>query len=208
MPVYTVTNCTSTTTGNTHWVYPAWTTGATTLNITASTSTPLWVPDQNGIWQPWPGVQVTSPWGFSYDYSGWSRPAPEQVAARAAERVAEAQAYEERMRRRARVNDRAEELLLSLLSDDQCFSYTQNGWFEVRGSAGGLYRINRRGQAGNVDELPAPGAPRIASYCIHPAGNFPDADAHAAQYLALVTDEDEFRRVANRTPRYRIPAAA
>jgi hypothetical protein len=106
---------------------------------------------------------------------------------------------------RIRVNERAEALLLSLLGPDQARSYTEAGWFEVRGSAGGRFRIRRHGQAGNVDELPAAGGDRIASYCIHPSGGFPDADAHVAQFLALVTDEEGFRRTANRTPR-QLPA--
>jgi hypothetical protein len=78
----------------------------------------------------------------------------------------------------------------------------------VRGSAGGRYRIRRHGQAGNVDEMPPEGGHRTASFCIHPYGNFPDADAHVAQYLALVTDEPGFRATANRTPRIGLPAAA
>lgn len=101
---------------------------------------------------------------------------------------------------------RAEELLLSLLTDEQAADYEQHGWFEVRGSKGGRWRIRDRGQAGNVDLMPEIGSERMASYCCHPPDSLPTADAHLAQLLHLVTDEDGFRRTANVA--YRRPAAA
>jgi hypothetical protein len=152
---------------------------------------------------------VTGAWDFSYNslYAPlFPAPSPEQVAAQQRRDAEWARRHAEQAKRRLRVTERAEALLLSLLDGAQARSYLEDGWFEVRGSAGGRFRINRRGQAGNVDELPAEGGHRIASYCIHPSGGFPDADAHAAQYLALVTDEPGFRAVANRTPRHRLPA--
>jgi hypothetical protein len=94
---------------------------------------------------------------------------------------------------------RAEELLLSLLTDEQAACYTENGYFEVRGSSGGRWRIRNRGQMGNVDLMPEIGDVRLSSYCCHPPDNLPDADAHAAQMLHLVTDEDGFKRTANVT---------
>jgi hypothetical protein len=181
----------------------------TTATVSYSTGTTTqWIP----LTYSTAGANVTlnlaSPWtitvtsGSGYDYGSWANPQPtaEQLAEARARRAAEERAYEERCRARARVNERAEALLLSLLSDAQGRSYLELGWFEVRGSAGGLFRVSRRGQAGNVDELPPDGGDRIASYCIHPSGRFPDADAHAAQYLALVTNEPGFRAIANRTP--------
>jgi hypothetical protein len=98
---------------------------------------------------------------------------------------------------RVRARDRARELLLSLLTEDQARTYEGDGWFEVAGSDGGLFRIHSAGQAGNVQEILA-GRP-VASYCCHPPGGLPDADAHVAQMLHLQTDEAGFRRTANRT---------
>jgi hypothetical protein len=98
---------------------------------------------------------------------------------------------------RARARDRARELLLSLLTEEQARTYEGDGWFEVAGSDGGLFRIHSAGQAGNVQEILA-GRP-VASYCCHPPGGLPDADAHVAQMLHLQTDEAGFRRTANRT---------
>ena len=42
----------------------------------------------------------------------------------------------------------------------------------------------------------------------HPPDSLPDADAHLAQMLALVTDEEKFLRVANCHYRRPAPQAA
>lgn len=205
----------STSSGTAYLIYPAWTTSATT-GVT---------------WNTWPdqattGIsalnQVTDALGnlvqaYQMADLGWqsfrySWPQYQETASQRADRERRRdEAIRESQRRRAamaRVTERAETLLLGLLDPVQAASYAERGWFEVTGSAGGRFRINRRGQAGNIDELPADGDYRIASYCIHPSGGFPDADAHVAQFLRLVTDEPGFRRVANRTPRRRLPVAA
>jgi hypothetical protein len=154
---------------------------------------------------PWT-ITVTS--GASYDYSSWAnqpRLSQAEITAIEARHRREAEAR----RARLQVADaRAHQLLLSVLTGNEARSYIERGFFELRGSAGGWWRINRDGQAGNVDELAAPGGPRVASWCCHPPDHLPDADAHLAQLLQLVTDEDGFRRTGNRTPRYRLPAAA
>jgi hypothetical protein len=77
------------------------------------------------------------------------REAQERAAlAAAGERAAAARAA------RAAANTRAEELLLSLLTPEQAATYRERGWFEVRGSKGGRWRIRNRGQSGNVDLMP------------------------------------------------------
>jgi hypothetical protein len=98
---------------------------------------------------------------------------------------------------RAQVADaRATQLLWSLLTPAQRRTYSDHGWFAVRGSAGGRYRVHRNGHAGNVDELDANGYP-VATWCCHPPGALPDADAHIAQLLTLQCDEPGFRAVGN-----------
>lgn len=161
-------------------------------------------------------TQVAS--GANYTYGGgtqwitWNsayvEETEEQAAARQA-RYEEAQAIWEREReeREARetervaklevANKRAQELLLSLLSPEQRATYEEHGWFEVRGSKGGRWRIRNKGQSGNVDLMPEIGEERDATFCAHPPGSLPNADAHLAQMLTLVTDEDSFRRTAN-----------
>jgi len=107
----------------------------------------------------------------------------------------------ERLQAARQVADaRAHVLLLSLLTSDQAESYQRHGWFVVLGSAGGWYRIRNQGQAGNVDELTGDGQ-RTATWCCHPPGGLPDADAHVAQLLQLQADEPGFRAAGNRTPR-------
>lgn len=98
---------------------------------------------------------------------------------------------------RKQAASKAEELLLSLLSEEQARTYQEHDWFEVRGSRGGRWRIRNRGQSGNVDLMPEIGDEREATYCAHPPGDLPDADAYVAQMLHLVTDEDDFKRTAN-----------
>lgn len=112
------------------------------------------------------------------------------------ERVAEEQ------RRAAQADARAEELLLAMLTGEQAATRREHGWFEVRGSRGHRFRI-RPGLYANVDRMPDIGDERELSLCAHPYG-VPDADAHLAQMLALVTDEDAFLAVAN--VHYRRPA--
>jgi hypothetical protein len=121
--------------------------------------------------------------------------------------LAEAHAELNRIRDCQQVADaRAHQLLLSVLTAEETRSYLEHGFIELQGSAGGWWRIRRQGQAGNVDELEGPGGERVASWCCHPPGHLPDADAHLAQLLQLWTDEPGFRAVGNRTPRRRLPA--
>lgn len=201
MPYYTY--ATSTSSANTYLIYPQWTTTGATVTW-ANGNAPYRWQITTGEYAPDPGWS----WGWNQppaplpQYQPPSREELDQMAAEERHRT------EERQAARARIAGRAEALLASLLDEDQFRSYLRHGWFDVTGSAGGRYRINRNGQAGNVDELAAEGDHRVASLCIHPYGGYPDADAHAAQYLALVTNEPGFRRTANRTPRRRLQAAA
>lgn len=201
MPYYTYSY--SAGTGNTWTTFPQWTTTGTTITQATSSGPLSWNTSTNGY-----TLEPGWSWGLQrYEQSRqpYEPPSREELDAILAD---ERQRTEDRRAARARIAGRAEALLASLLDEDQFRSYLRHGWFDVTGSAGGRYRINRNGQAGNVDELAAEGDHRVASLCIHPYGGYPDADAHAAQYLALVTNEPGFRRTANRTPRRRLQAAA
>jgi hypothetical protein len=108
--------------------------------------------------------------------------------------------YEEQQREHQAVKARAEELLVALLSDEQAETWRQHDWFTVRGSSTGrAYRV-RRGVAGNVDRMAEVGDEAEVTYCAHPPG-LPAEDVNLAQLLLLATDEEEFLRVANATPR-------
>ena len=132
-------------------------------------------------------------WNTAYQETADQRAARE---ARQAEQNRQAAEYRAK---RTVINSRAEQLLLSLLNDEQRRTRAEHGWFEVRGSLGGRWRIRNSGQSGNVDLMPQAGNERLMSLCIHPPGGLPDADAHVAQMLGIVTDELAFRRTGNLT---------
>ncbi len=110
----------------------------------------------------------------------------EELRREAAEHTARATAAQER----------AEELLIEMLSDEQRRTREVHGFFEVVGSESGrTYRI-RHGIVNNVDRLTEDRRHRDRIMCAHPP-EIPDADCHLAQMLLLVTDENAFWDVAN-----------
>ena len=127
---------------------------------------------------------------------------PEQIAAAAAEieRVAAEVAAQRELRAQERVlaTARGEELLLSMLDENQREALRQDSMFAVIGSHGTVYRI-RWGTSGNVDWIKPDGSVG-GRLCAHPSMReswLPTADVMLAQVLALRTDEREFCRVAN-----------
>jgi hypothetical protein len=190
------------------WNY-AWTTTSASANVTTIT-----VADP--AWQAWNTTASGAAWSgtvsnaevFAQGWVSWNTACEESREQREERERLQAEARqraEERRRDREAAAARAEELLLSLLTGEQARDYSEHGWFEVRGSRGGRWRIRNRGQSGNVDLMPEIGGEREATYCAHPPGSLPDADAYVAQMLHIVTDEDGFKRVANR--HYQRPAA-
>lgn len=115
----------------------------------------------------------------------------------------EREAFEEERRQRAQVAREAREaaqaraftLLRHVLTEEQEKTLERHGWFMVRGSHGGVYRINARGQSGNVDLMNAEGR-RQAALCAHTTG-VPDPDAWLAQMLEITHDEIGWLAVAN-----------
>lgn len=92
--------------------------------------------------------------------------------------------------------ERARRLLRALLTAPQRASLDSCGWFEVRGSRGGRYRIEQ-GSTANVLELDAAGRPRYRC-CAHPGIHIPDEDIMLAQKLLIETDEPLWSRTVNR----------
>lgn len=90
--------------------------------------------------------------------------------------------------------DRARALLISLLTKRQRESYEAHGWFEVRGSDKGHYRLGRGITPGRYE-----GGRLVERLCIHPSYGYPTGDEVAAQKLLVETDEATFRRIANIT---------
>lgn len=200
--------------------FQAWTPGATWYAWCSTTNTTVTMGDQ--AWAAWNStvssttgsyaLNYTTGTSYTYAQAQWvswnvqyTELTEEQQAALAeaqrgqeARRAAQQAEWDAAKAEREKASERAVELLLSLLSDEQAATYAEHGWFEVRGSSGRRWRIRNRGQSGNVDLMPEIGEKHEATYCAHPAEWLPDADAHVAQMLALVTDDEAFMRVANR----------
>jgi hypothetical protein len=121
----------------------------------------------------------------------------ERLQARA--RASEAnRLLEERNQSRAVAIARGEELLLSLLDENQREAYRFDRMFSVIGSHGTIYRIHR-GVSGNIEWIKPDGTVG-GRLCAHPTMReewIPTEDVMLAQLLALTHDEREFVRVAN-----------
>lgn len=129
---------------------------------------------------------------------GGLMPAPERERLAARQAVLGDPARETRRVARETAHVVAEELLTSMLTEDQRQSWRLNGYFEVIGSHGTLYRLHR-GIAGNVEWL-TPDGESGGRLCAHPTMReswLPTADVLLAQLLALRTDEREWLALAN-----------
>jgi hypothetical protein len=152
---------------------------------------------------------VTSVSGIVYSTSIWDAWSMSLVGMReaSAEQVADAQRRQEAYRdhqlrvqvERNAANDRAEKLLLKVLSPKQREELKAKNFFTLetlsKNGERRIYRINR-GRSGNVEQVDATGR-RIKRLCAHPAEAVPDADTMLGQKFMLETAEDDFLRVAN-----------
>lgn len=104
----------------------------------------------------------------------------------------------ERERELAAANQRATELLMQFLTDEQRRTYEESGYFDVRGNrSGDIYRIGCTGHNNNVIRILPSGA-RVRM-CAHPIQVewLPHADHWLGQKLTIENNEAEFMRVAN-----------
>lgn len=91
---------------------------------------------------------------------------------------------------------KAEQLLISCISEQQAKEYLEKGYFETT-IQDKRYRI-KKGIAGNVFLIDDKGKERYR-YCIHPSQVVPSQDNMLAQLLMLHSDERKFLATANRT---------
>lgn len=122
------------------------------------------------------------------------------------ERIADHEAYQARCEA---AKQRAYELLMSLLSEDNQIRFRQHCYILVKGSDNSLWRINCGDYSGNVIYIGTPtGFAARKRYCAHPrmfvrydaAGRplqMPLLDAIIAQMLLIETDVKGFLDVAN-----------
>lgn len=107
--------------------------------------------------------------------------------------------YEVRLHAR-KDNRKAMRLLRTWLSDHQTADLRRLGWFYVRGSDGGMYRL--RPHVAHVEKVERHGKNWFGKfrYCFHDEGAvLPPADVTLAHVLHLVTDEADFLARANAT---------
>lgn len=108
-----------------------------------------------------------------------------------------AQRLRARVQRRAAAHA-ADELLTSLMTDEQRDEYQRMARIHVVAPDGKRYRI-RRGWAGNLEVIDNEDRP-VERWCVHPRVSVPEADNMIAQKLMIESGRaDELRRIANVT---------
>jgi hypothetical protein len=215
------THATATTCYDTETVWNIWhggTGGSITCNGLGSAQT---------VWQGWTSGNVnirtniiTSSIGETWD--NWNARAPhreprldprpvetpqqrivreQQEAQYRADRAAENARYDEQRRtaenRRKEAEDRAMQLLVSMLNPQQQSDLKNYKYFFVEAPSGRLYRIDY-GMHGNVKVVDRVTRKIIERLCIQPSGVMA-GDANLMQKLLIETAEDAFRAHANIT---------
>jgi hypothetical protein len=217
--ILTSSNTTATTT-----TWDTWTsnTTATTTSTSTSASTNAWIRWNDGTstaarvmdsWVEWVDeygqrrhARVSNGGNYTYCRPHTAPPpeTEEQKAARLEREAERKRVWEEKQKAREAANIRARQLLDSLLDADQQAELEAEGHFHVTAPSGRRYRIHRNSISGNVELAAEPGgvAPsRRWRYCAHGRGadELPTNDHLVMQALALMTDEDGFLAIANRS---------
>uniref|UniRef100_A0A6M3L1V4 Uncharacterized protein n=1 Tax=viral metagenome TaxID=1070528 RepID=A0A6M3L1V4_9ZZZZ len=104
-------------------------------------------------------------------------------------------AEQERLEKQRQAEEKALQLLLDNLEENQVEIFKKTGCFVVTSQSGKKYRINK-GRSSNVEELKEDGTTE-KRMCFHPELWVPDYDTMLAQKLMLEFSEQEARRVAN-----------
>ena len=168
-----------------------WNTSATTPSITI-TGADLWSTWNTGVHSFTEAIELGMRRAEAEN--------PEVRAARERQRQADHAVWETRRRqgaaKRQAANERAEKLLVSILSTAQREQYTKERRFTVHLPNGNRYMV-RKGRHGNIERIDEQGK-RIENLCVHVAPHkIPDCDNMAAQKLMLESNEPELRRIAN-----------
>ena len=177
---YTTTSSNTTTDGTcSAWDYWA---GNGTASIVAST----WV-----YWSDSTPYLQFKDWR----YGSWEPETEEQKQLRLVSEELARVAEQERLEKQRQAEEKALQLLLDNLEENQVEIFKKTGCFVVIGQSGKKYRINK-GRLRNVEELKEDGTTE-KRMCFHPELWVPDYDTMLAQKLMLEFSEQEARRVAN-----------
>jgi hypothetical protein len=199
----------ATTTGSSDAVWDAW---STTTSATTASATDVWIQWVSGAvngttsatsntitWSNWvDGVEIGSHRSRRpHIEMGMSAEQRRQIAEERAEREARwAAEREEERRKRAEADERAMDLLRSVLNDEQNEDLAKNDYFFVKAKSGRLYRIDK-GRSGNVKVVDPVTKVWQEKLCVHQQENVPYGDTMLMQKLLIETAEDIFRQYAN-----------
>ncbi len=180
---------------------------STAITITSSTVT------NDTTWGQWVLTSPTSPQYYAvqtsagtsqFVWDNWIQTSgypPRRVQREEAEYLrSQRHLATERRERHETARNRAEELLLACLDEEQVAQLTTLDRFSVTAASGRVYWI-QRGYAGNVRS-------EGRRYCIHGPDNLPHADQMLMQKLLLETNEEGFLDVANESIDYEPMVAA
>ena len=165
------------------------------------------------VWVKWASCDTASASTISYTTHTWEGWNEKYVAyeppVRTEEQVRRDEEYRQRMeqlareeakrrdeenKRRQEAEEKALQLLLENLTENQAEVYKATGAIPIECSSGRKYHI-RKGIAQNVHELNEKGE-TARRLCFHPTG-CPVHDVMLAQKLMLETCEEDARRIAN-----------
>ncbi len=179
---YWTDNGTSDGTSSMAWI--GWTSSSTSSATTSYTS--------NNAWSSWQYTQRAVE--IQPQISEEERQRHEQERIRLEEVARQKREEEDRQRKIA--EEKALQLLLENLEENQAEIFKRTGAIPVVAKSGRKYSI-RKGTSGNVDELNEKDAV-WKRLCFHPADyNIPVYDVMLAQKLMLENCEEEARKIAN-----------
>ena len=181
-----------------------WTSWTTNWSTNGSKIWPIWANDSSGTYQFQAIVEDESPEAYlSQVWSEWSDLNDEQREERLVQLRQKQQAQElaEQESRRqqweiAEANERARQLLESVLDEEQQKTYRKDKVIYLTSELRKRYRLRHDGSVHLLDDT---GKKAVASFCIHPTEYVPLDDHVAAKVLYLKYAEAEFERIANRT---------
>ncbi len=185
---YTWTNNTASTATATSDVWYTWQDQPTTMGAGTCDGTPVW----NG----WVQGTIIVQQQRELTKEEIKRLEEQRLEQQRLAEVARKQAEEDAKQRKI-AEEKALQLLLENLEENQAEIFKKTGAIPVVARSGRRYSI-RKGTSGNVDELDGQTEKAKARLCFHPIDySIPVYDVMLAQKLMLETSEDEARKIAN-----------
>lgn len=190
---------------------------------TTATSTTGWYLNQNTVWQDWVNTTATTSttlriaqnavwndWQYHGQNLEWYTTPPETPEERQAreDRLQARREEDSRARLAAKTRmegaqERAMELLMTVLTNEERVWHDQHDEIMVRAESGRIYVIEKRGVHGNIREVDEHGC-ILGRVCVAPGmydggaqAALPLADGWLGQYLAIKHNEEYLRATGN-----------